>query len=104
MCHMFLGIGPGYFIGLISYYLSDDSNIDRWDISMSATNHHIHEVKTEMFGASFYLNKKEYPRFTKMKSDEPKMFTSFNKNLEGHIHKETKRECSEAQFEQKRLR
>lgn len=104
MMNLFLGIGPGYFISLITYYLSDDSNIDRWDFSMGATKVHIHEMKTENFGTSFYLNKKEYPRFTQMKSENANMYATFNKNMESHIHRETKRECSEAQYEQKRLR
>ena len=104
MMNLFLGIGPGYFISLFSYYLSNDSNIDRWDYSMKSTNIHIHEIKTDNFGSRFYLNQKEFTKFNKMKNDEPEMYKSFNKNMESHFYKETKRECSEAQFEQKRLR
>ena len=104
MMNLFLGIGPGYFISLFSYYLSNDSNIDRWDIRMQATNHHIHEVKTDNFGTSFFLNSKEFTKLNKMKNENAEMYGQFNKNLEGHIYKETKRECSEGQFEQKRLK
>lgn len=104
MMNLFLGIGPGYFIGLISYYMSNDSNIERWDYSFKATKTHVNEHRTSNFGASFYLNQKENDKLDKMKADEPDLFNQFNQNMENMIYKETKRECSEAQYEQKRLK
>lgn len=104
MMQVFLGVGPGYFIGLISYFFSSESNIDRWNFSAKLTNSHTHEMKTDILGSSFFLPEKEYDSLNLMKMERPEMYNEFNKNMENHIYRETKRECSEAQFEQKRLK
>lgn len=104
MMQVFLGIGPGYFISLISYFLSSESNIDRWNFSTTVSSSHTHEMKTDILGASFFLSQKEHDSLNMMKMERPEMYGEFNKNMESHIYKETKRGCSEAQYEQRRLR
>jgi len=45
------------------------------------------------------LTKKEFPKFKKMKKDEPELYKGFNKNMENIFYKEAKRECYDAQAE-----
>lgn len=71
---MFLGIGPGYFIGLITYFLSSDSNIDRWDFDLKQSKSYTHEMKTEVLGASFFLPEKQYDSLNVMKMERPEMY------------------------------
>ena len=104
MMQVFLGVGPGYFIGLITYFFSSESNIDRWNWSTKMGRSHTHEMKTDTFGTSFYLPEKEYNSLNVMKMERPESYNKFNKNMEQYIYRETKRECSEAQYEQQRLR
>jgi hypothetical protein len=55
LSQIFLGIGPGYFIGWLSYFLSSESNIERWDFRMNATNYHRSEMKTTNFEVPYFL-------------------------------------------------
>ena len=101
---MFLGIGPGYFISWITYFFSSESNIDPWDFRTGVTQYHQHEMKTSNFGASFFLNQKEYDKLNLMKLERTEKYSEFDNNMENFIYKETKRVCNEAKFEQQRLR
>jgi hypothetical protein len=74
MMQVFLGVGPGYFIGLITYFLSSEANIDRWSWSTKVDRSHTHEMKTETFGTSFFLPEKEYDSLNLMKMERPDMY------------------------------
>ena len=85
MMQIFLGIGPGYFIGLLSYFLSSEANIDRWNYSMKLSRTHTHEMKTDILGTSFFLPENEHDSLNLMKMERPEMYTEFNKNMETMI-------------------
>jgi len=101
---MFFGVNIiGLFFNFIGYFMMSESNINKYDYSLTPDDRHKHKFSSTTLNVNYWLDQSTRDTIQNMKKERPNAFEDFNKNMEKHVYDLTSRHCDEAKFEKKRL-
>ena len=104
---LFFQILTGYLPQLLSnigtQYLTNDSNIYKYNFSLIPTNQHTKSFVTPLFTEEFYVDSNSFEKLTALNKKDGQMFSQFQRNMEQHMLESAQQTCGEAQTERNRL-